>query len=68
VLFNNFDNFLKILVGILVIEEPIGQLFQGLKKAVEVHLIVVTPTNHILVYYVVVGLKNMAVGQTLVLR
>lgn len=55
-LLNYFDDLLQVVVGVLVIKQPICQLFQGLKKAIQVHLVVVAAADYVLVNYIVVGL------------
>lgn len=67
VLFYNLNHFLKILVSILMVKESIGQFLERFEKAIKIHLIIVAPPDHILVYYIVVCLQDMAIGEALVL-
>ena len=55
-LFDNFDDLLEIFVGVLMIKEPVGELLESLKEAVQVHLVIVTAPYHIFVNYIVVCL------------
>ena len=66
-LFDNFNDLLKILVGVLMIKQPICQFLECFEKAIQVHLIVVTSSNNIFVYYVVMCLQDVTVGEPLVL-
>lgn len=67
-LLDDFYDFLEIVVGILMVIEPVGKLLQRLKEAVQVHLVVITPPYHILVNYVIVSFEYMIIGQAGVLR
>ena len=66
--FDYFYHFLQVIICLLVIIESIGQFLECLEEAVEVHLVVVASPDDILVYYIVVGLENMTIGQAGVLR
>jgi len=59
---DNLDNFLEIIVCFLVVVEAVRQLLQSFKETIKVHLIIVTSTHHILVYYVVMSFQYVAVG------
>ena len=61
---DNFYHFLQVFVCLLMIVEAISQLLECLEEAIEIHLIVITPPYDVLVYYVVMGLQDMAVRQT----
>lgn len=50
-----------------MIVQPICQLFERLKEAVQVHLVVVTSPDHVLINYIVMRLQNVAVCQAGVL-
>ncbi len=65
---DDLDHFLKIVIGLLVVVEAVGQLLQCLEEAVQVHLVVVAPPHYVLVNYVVVSLQYVAVGEPRVLR
>ena len=54
-LFDDLYDFLQVVVRVLMIVQPIGQLFQRLEETIKVHLIVVTSTDYVLVNYIVVG-------------
>ena len=66
--FYNFDDFLQVVVGILVTVKSIGELFQCLKEAIEIHLIIVRSAHNVLINDVVMCLKNMTISQSRVLR
>lgn len=61
------NDLLQVVIRILVVEQAVGEVFQGFKEAVEVHLVVVRPTDDVLVDDVVVGLQDVRVGQARVL-
>ncbi len=64
---DDFNHLLQVVVWVGVVVETVRQFFQGLEEAVEVHLVVVTAANHILVDYVIVRLHNVTVRQAWVL-
>ena len=66
--FYNFDDFLQVVVGILMTIKSVGQLFQGFKEAIEIHLIIVRSAHNVLINDVVMCLKNMTISQSGVFR
>lgn len=62
-LLDDLNDFLQVVVRILMIVQSIGKLLERLKEAVEVHLVVVAPSHHVLVDDVVMGLQDVAVGE-----
>ena len=61
-LLDHLYDLLEVVVGVLVVVKSIGQLFQRLKEAIQVHLVVVTSTHHILVDDIIVCFKYMIIG------
>lgn len=45
-----------------MIKKTICQFLQGLKEAVEVHLIIITPPDNIFVYYIIVSLQDVTIS------
>ena len=54
--FDNLNDLLQVVIGVLIVEESVGQVFQGFEKAVEIHLVVVGSPHHVLVDYIIVSL------------
>ena len=60
--------FLKIIVWVLVVVQPVGKLFKCLEEAVKIHLIIVTPADYVLVNYIVMSFQYVVVRKSWVLR
>ena len=65
--FDDINHLLEIIERILIAVKSIGQLFQGLEEAVQVHLIVIAAAYHIFIYYIVMSFQNMCICQPWVL-
>lgn len=61
-LLDDLYDFLQVVVRVLMIVQSIGELFEGLKEAVQVHLVVITPSDHVLVDNIIMSLQDVAVG------
>ena len=61
-LLDDLYDFLQVVVRVLMIVQSIGELLEGLKETVQIHLVVVAPSDHVLVDDVVMRLQNVAVG------